>query len=113
MSLFDANWEIQVEKLLPPIVRSADFIERNDDFKAGEAQNQFIHYLVVSAPGHWKEFPTIGAAVIQFLAATVPAATIQRAIRVQLTNDVFPNPLVDATGFPVIIINDVVVEIAA
>lgn len=111
MSLFDADWSLQVEKLLPPIVRQADFRELDGDFRAGDPENQYIHYLVISAPGHWKEFPSIGVAIVQYLQSTAPASTIQRAIRVQLINDVFPNPLIDATKFPLIIINSVVVEL--
>ena len=55
--------------------------------------------------------PSIGAAIIQYLQSHEPASTIQRAIRKQLMNDVFPNPLVDATKFPVIIVNSIVIEL--
>lgn len=111
MSLFDADWELLVEKLMPPITRHADFRDLGGDFRAGDPENQYIHYLVVSAPGHWKEFPSIGAAIIQYIQASVPTSTIQRAIRVQLTNDVFSNPLVDASKFPIIAINSVVIKL--
>lgn len=111
MSLFDADWEIQVEKLLPPVVREADFFVLDDDFKSGDPENQYIHYIVVSSPGHWKEFPPVGVGIYKYLQSTIPTAYIQRAIRTQLENDVFSKPLVDASKFPNIIINSVVVEL--
>ncbi len=112
MSLFDADWEIQVEKLLPPVVRQADFIELDDDFKPGDPENQYIHYLIVSSPGHWKEFPPVGVGIYKYLQSTIPFAYIQRAIRTQLENDVFEKPLVDASKYPRIIVNSVVVELS-
>jgi hypothetical protein len=111
MSLFDANWEIQTEKLLPPVVRSADFIVSNDDFKPGDPENQYIHYILISSPGHWKEFPPVGVGIFKYLQSTIPFAYIQRAIRTQLENDVFSKPLVDASKYPVIVVNSVVVRL--
>lgn len=111
MSLFDANWDTQVMKLLPPVVRAADFSELNDDFKVGDPENQYIHYLIESSPGAWKEFPPIGVGIWRFLQGTQSPQEVQRAIRVQLQNDVFPRPMVDARRFPTIIVNSVVVEL--
>lgn len=111
MSLFSADWDIQVQKMLPPIVRAADFVEVADDFKVGDNENQVIDYLIESSPGHWKEFPTIGVAIWKYLQSVTDPQTIQRAIRVQLQNDIFPRPLVDARGFPVIIVNAIVIEL--
>lgn len=111
MSLFNADWEIQVEKILPPVLRDADLIELNDDFKTGDPENQCIYYLIASSPGHWKEFPTIGVGIWNFLQGTQGVQEIQRAIRVQLQNDIFRRPLVDARDFPTIIVNSVVVKI--
>lgn len=111
MSLFDANWSIQIEKLLPPVVRSADFIVSVDDFKAGDPENQYIYYLILSSPGHWKESPPVGVGIWKYLQGTQGPQEIQRAIKVQMINDVFPRPLVDARKFPKIIVNSVVVEL--
>lgn len=111
MSLFDADWSIQAEKLLPPVVRTADFILDVDDFKGGDSENQHIHYLIVSSPGHWKEFPPVGVGIWKYLQSTASPQEIQRAIRVQLTSDVFPRPLIDVRSFPVIIVNSIVVEL--
>ena len=112
MSLFSATWETQVEKLLPPVVREADFILDVDDFKGGDPENQIIHYLIASAPGHWKEFPPVGVGIWNYLQGTQGPQEIQRAIRVQLEADIFSRPLVDASGFPTIIVNSVVIEVA-
>lgn len=111
MSLFDATWSLQAERLLPPVVRAADLILNVDDIKGGDSENQHIHYLIASSPGHWKEFPPVGVGIWKYLQSTASAAEIQRAIRVQLTSDVFPRPLIDVRGFPTIIVNSVVVEL--
>lgn len=112
MSLFDTNWTLQVEKLLPPVLRDGDFVMQNNDFKMGEADNNYIHYILVSSPGHWKEFPIIGIGIFQYLQGTQSKQVLQRNIRQQLELDIFKRPLVDVSKFPIIIINKVVVTMS-
>jgi hypothetical protein len=112
MSLYDVNWGIQVQKLLPPVVREADFQEFDDDFLAGDPENQVIEYLILSSPGHWKEFPPIGVGIWYYLQGAATIGEIQRAIRKQLVNDIFEAPLVDTKKFPIIVVNSIVVELA-
>lgn len=111
MSLFDANWEIQVLKLLPPVVRNADFILKSMDFRAGDPENQIIHYLIESEKGAWKEFPPVGVGIWKYLQSTKGVDEIKRAIKVEMKNDVFPNPSVDVRKFPVILVNSTVIEL--
>ena len=64
MSLYtNLTWSIQAELLLPPVLRDLGFVEANDDFKTGETDNAAIGYIVVSSPGHWKEFPALGVGI--------------------------------------------------
>lgn len=111
MSLFDANWAIQVEKLLPPVVREADFILDGDDFKVGDSENQVIHFLIESEPGSWKEFPPVGVGIWRFLQGQQGPQELQRAIKVQMKADVFPDPYVNARGFPLVLVNAVDVDL--
>lgn len=111
MSLFDADWSIQTENLLPPCLRDSDFILSVDDFEGGDADNDIIRSIIVSSPGHWKEFPLIGVSIWKYLQGTQSAQVLQRNIRQQLTSDIFPKPWIDVTKFPIISINRVTFEL--
>lgn len=111
MSLFDTTWTIQVEKILPPVLRDTDFSEEADDFKSGDPENSYIEYIVLSAPGHWKEFPVVGVGIYNYLQGTQSPQVLQRAIQVQLKNDVFKKPMIDVRDFPRIHINNVTIEV--
>jgi hypothetical protein len=111
MGLFDTTWSLQVEKLLPPVLRDCQFIEKNDDFKTGDPENNYIEYIVVSSPGHWKEFPVVGVGIYNYLQGTQSPQVLQRNISLQLKNDIFSKPLVDVRSFPTIYINHVTIEV--
>lgn len=107
MSLFDATWSLQVEKLLPPVLRDADFVLLVDDFKPGEADNLYIQFILVSSPGHWKEFPLIGVGLFNYLQGTQSRQVLQRAIREQLESDIFKRPLISILDNQTIVVNKV------
>jgi hypothetical protein len=111
MSLFAVTWSVQVERLLPPVLRSKDFIESEDDFKVNYADNDYICYALLSSPGHWKEFPLKGIRIIKYLGGPFNILDIERAIRLDLQDDIFPSPMVNARSFPVITINSVTLEV--
>jgi hypothetical protein len=111
MSLFDTTWSIQVEKLLPPVMRDMEFSEEADDFKSGDPENSYIEYIVISSPGHWKEFPVVGVGIYNYLQGTQSPQVLQRAIQVQLKNDIFSKPLVDVRAFPIISINNITIDV--
>lgn len=112
MSLYsNLTWSFQVDKLLPPVLRETNLIEFNDDFKSGEAENNWIAYIIESPPGAWKEFPTLGVGIFKYLQTTSSAAQIERDIRINLKADVFTNPLVDARNFPEIRVNKIIIRV--
>lgn len=99
MALFDTTWSLQVEKLLPPVLRDRDFQALNDDFLAGDADNNYIEYILVSSPGHWKESPITGVSIQKYLLGSQSPQVLQRAIRLQLEADIFVKPMVDMTRY--------------
>lgn len=107
MSLFDTNWSLQVKKIVPPILRDADFIEQNNDFMPIDPSNLYIERILASYPGHWKQFPLVGVGIWNYLQGTQSRQVIQRAIRVQLESDVYKKPSINVDNFPTIIINSV------
>lgn len=111
MSLFDTTWSLQVEKMLPPVLRDADFVLLVDDFAPVEPSNLYIWFILVSSPGHWKEWPLVGVGIWKYLQGTQSRQVLQRNIKVQLEADVFNKPLVDITNFPTIVINKVVLTV--
>ncbi len=112
MALFDVTWSLQVQKILPPIMRDKDFqgVE-DDDFLAGDSDNQVIERILLSSPGHWKEFPVVGIGIWNYLQGTQSPQVLQRNIQVQMKNDIFPKPYVDLRQFPTIIINRATFEL--
>lgn len=115
MAYFDFTWSLQVEKILPPVLRERDFQEEDDDFKVGEADNNYIEYILVSGPGHWKEFPIVGVAIWNYLQGTQSPQVLQRAIQVQLESDIFVKPQISMRSFSsdgIIIINNVTVAVS-
>lgn len=112
MSLYsNLTWSLQAELLLPPVLRDLGFFEENDDFKFDDTENAAISYIVLSAPGHWKEFPALGVGIFKYLHSTSTPAEIERAIRIQLNSDIFKNAFVDAKNFPEIIVNKLRVKL--
>lgn len=85
-------------------------IDSTGDFLQDDPENNYIFYLVASKPGDWKQFPLVGVGVWNYLQAVTSAAAIQQAIIKQLKADVFSNPLVDASQFPIIKVNSVVIR---
>jgi hypothetical protein len=82
------------------------------DFLVDDTSNNTILYLVVSNPGDWKQFPLVGVGIFGFLQAITSPAQIEQAILKQLKADIFPNPTVNAKGFPTIIVNGTQIKIA-
>lgn len=106
MSIFTITWPLQVQKLLPPIMRDLDFIANGSDFQTGDPSPNYIERFLLSSPGHWKEFPKIGVNIWSYLHSTESPQVLKRNILLQLTGDVFDNPIVDIRQFPTILIND-------
>lgn len=111
MSLYDTTWSLQVEKLLPPCLRDADIAAINYDFITGDPENNYIRSILVSAPGHWKEYPLIGIAIFKYLQGTQSQQVLVRAIRLQLEADIFKKPFIDVKNFPELLINNVTVSL--
>lgn len=77
------------------------------DIVTGDNTNYWIGFIVLSAPGHWKQFPLVGVNILSFLNASLSPIQIQGIIIEQLKADIFPNPNVDITAYPVINVNKV------
>ena len=110
--MFDTTWAVQVEKIIPPILRNRGMIDDgNGDFMQGVADNNYIEYIIVSAPGHWKEFPVVGVQIFGYLLSSNSPQVLRRAIELQLRNDIFTKPSVDVSLFPVIRVNKVTIDL--
>jgi len=67
--------------------------------------------ILVSSPGHWKQFPLVGVGIFNYLQGTQSAQVLQRNIIEQLESDVFQKPLVDVSNFPTIVIDKSVITL--
>jgi hypothetical protein len=73
-----------------------DFIQRDNDlyispvtgdFVIGPSDNQHIEDLLASAPGHWKEFPQVGANVPLLLKGRANVQEVEGRIKLELEAD--------------------------
>lgn len=63
---------------------------RNGDFNVDYSDEQHVHHVILSAPGHWKQHPLIGVDIKQYVHAPLTPQTAQkleRIIRLQLEAD--------------------------
>lgn len=81
------------------------------DFVTGDARNNYISYIVQSAPGHYKQFPLCGVGIYKFINSTASVVKIENAIKDQLKNDGFRNIKIDTSNFPIIQINDLTLNV--
>ena len=70
------------------------------DFVFKDQSQTLIRNLLISVPGHYKEFPTVGAGIIRYVNTTKNKQIIAREINVALKADVFKKPVVDLSEFP-------------
>lgn len=110
MTVFTVTWNLRVADLLPPVVRAMTFIEAPDisgsKFSCGLPLPMYIQFIVMSSPGHWKEKPSIGAQLWNWVQSSDSPQQLKRILLQQLTADIFKNPLVDVSQFPIVIVND-------
>jgi hypothetical protein len=66
-----------------------DLVIENGDFSVSESDQQHIILIINTFPGHWKQFPTCGTGIIQYLASSGQGSKLNRSIRVQLEADGF------------------------
>ena len=77
-----------------------NFLEQDGDFVFGNDDAFLMEDLLLASPGQYKEFPTLGANVTQYLNSTKNVQVIARDIIVALEADVFKKPLVNLNDFP-------------
>ena len=78
----------------------ADLRIENGDFVLGESDQQHVVLLINTFAGHWKQFPTCGVGIIQYLASSNQGAALRRSINVQLTADGYRDITVDLRENP-------------
>lgn len=76
------------------------FKEKDGDFVFGFSEEKILSDLLISAPGHYKEFPTLGINVSRFTNANTNKQIIAREISVGMKADVFKKPIIDLSKFP-------------
>lgn len=64
-----------------------DIACENGDFKVGPADEQNIMLLLNTYPGNWKQFPTAGVGLRDYLLSSGKANELRRKINVQLPAD--------------------------
>jgi hypothetical protein len=65
---------------------NGDLIIENGDFKKGDATLQHVRDILLAAPGHYRQFPTIGADIGQMVNGELDVE-MKKKIRMNLTAD--------------------------
>jgi hypothetical protein len=68
---------------------SGELLIRNGDFVVGPSDKQSINSILTAFPGWWKQFPTVGVGMSNYINAKGKNAEIQRNIKLQLESDGF------------------------
>lgn len=70
---------------------NGDMMIVDNDIVIGEADNDYANDIIISAPGDFKETPTLGVFIQRFLQGPFDISTIEKAVREQLRADGYPN----------------------
>ncbi len=76
------------------------FKEANGDLVLANADSALMADILIASQGSYKEFPILGANVLQYVNARTNVQVISRNIKVALKADVFKQPIVDLSDFP-------------
>lgn len=76
------------------------FKEVNGDIVIEESRDTIIKDLLEAMPGHFKEFPTLGIGIWQYINSDRDPQVIARNIKVGLQADIFSNPKVNMSEWP-------------
>ena len=77
------------------IDETGDLVFTNGDFKVSTSDEQDCILLVNTSAGAWKQYPTVGVGIFNYLGSTGQTAALRKAIVEQMTADRFVNIQVD------------------
>lgn len=68
---------------------TGDLLIQNGDLVLGESNTQNVFDLINSAPGEFKQYPSIGLGINSYLNANVDETSLTQKIQIQLNGDGF------------------------
>ncbi|CAI9429696.1 DUF4313 domain-containing protein [Candidatus Ornithobacterium hominis] len=80
--------DIQVDAL-------GELIFRNGDFLIEESDMQHVEHIVIAQPGEYKQHPTLGFGVQNYLKTNTKPVRFKRDLRIQLNYDGYQSPNID------------------
>lgn len=60
---------------------------KNGDFYVADSDQQHVILIINTQVGDWKQYPTLGVGIINYLASSGKTAELKRSISLQLTAD--------------------------
>lgn len=66
---------------------SADLEIKNGDFYLADSDQQHVVLIINTFVGDWKQYPTLGVGIINYLASSGKSSELKRSISLQLTAD--------------------------
>lgn len=77
----------QVQDIL--LDENGEILFRNGDFLVGPSDKQSIQNILNAHPGWWKQFPTLGVGMSDYINSKNKQQQMQRSIKLQLESDAF------------------------
>ena len=63
--------------------------DENGELVFGESEQQDVELILATRPGDWKEHPTTGVNIMQYIKSREAHATVAREVNIQLKDDGF------------------------
>lgn len=60
---------------------------KNGDFYLADSDQQHVILIINTQVGDWKQYPTLGVGIINYLASSGKSSELKRSISLQLTAD--------------------------
>ncbi len=75
-----------------------DLFIQDGDFAVSLSDQQHVQDTIAAFPGWWKQNPTDGVGILQYINSTGQEQTIERSIKIQLSSDGYS---VSSTGIEI------------
>lgn len=75
-------------------------VSADGDFKVGPSDEQHMGLIIETYPGNWKEFPTCGVGIKDYVLSAGQTNALKRTINVQLAADGYRNITTVLKGNP-------------
>ncbi|MFK7059569.1 hypothetical protein V3Q90_05460 [Flavobacterium oreochromis] len=78
--------------------QDGDLLFVNGDFSLAPSDQQHVEHILEAVKGEYKQYPTVGFGVVNYLKTNVSEAEFKRDLKIQLEQDNYKNCRIDLTN---------------